>query len=137
MLEAPAFVAGLEGFRRGWVSRPGSAVVILALPETLGHSPKARLAVTIERRSARTCAACDQSGAAEERLGAAQSGDLKRALVKPADQMEEQLAARLGEGQGAGFIQHNKVKAGQGNRRCAPGGRRRRRLFLAEEQPVP
>ena len=30
-----------------WVSRSSSAVVILASPKTLGHSPKARLVVTM------------------------------------------------------------------------------------------
>jgi len=52
-------------------------VVILASPNTLGHSPKARLVVTT----------------------------MGRALVEPADEMEQQLAAGLGERQVAEFVE--------------------------------
>jgi hypothetical protein len=51
VLEAPTVVAGLDDVAVV-VSRSSSAVVILASPNTLGHSPKARLVVTmIEVRS--------------------------------------------------------------------------------------
>ncbi len=58
-------------------------MVILASPKTVGHSPKARLVVTID-------------------------GGL---LVEPADQVEEELAAGLGEGQIAEFVEDDEVLA--------------------------
>jgi hypothetical protein len=67
-----------------WVSRSRSAVVILASPNTLGHSPKSRLVVmTID------------------------------ALIESADQMEQQLGAGLGERQIAEFVEDDEVHAGE------------------------
>ena len=60
-------------------------MVILASPKTLGHSPKARLVVTM----------------------------IEVLLVEAADQMEQQLAAGLGEGQIAEFVEHDEVHAGE------------------------
>jgi hypothetical protein len=44
--KAPAVVAGLDDVTV-MVSRSSSAVVILVSPNTLGHSPNARLVVTM------------------------------------------------------------------------------------------
>jgi hypothetical protein len=69
-------------------------------------------------------------------LGESQVGrdDDRGALVKPADQMKQQLAAGLGEGQLADLIEHDEVEPGQINRRAGaaqrglhfPAGTRRR-----------
>ena len=67
------------------VSRSSSAVVILASPNTLGHSPKARLVVTM----------------------------IEVLLVEPADQVEQQLPAGLREGQVAELVEDDQVDARQ------------------------
>ena len=60
-------------------------MVILASPNTLGHSPKAKF-----------------------------GGDDDRGpLVEPADEVEQELAAGLGEGQIAEFIEDDEVHTGQ------------------------
>ncbi len=52
LLKSPTVVAGLDDVAVVWVNRSSSAVIILASPNTLGHSPKARLVVTMtEARS--------------------------------------------------------------------------------------
>ena len=55
-------------------------MVILASPNTLGHSPKPRLVVT-----------------------------MTRSALETADQVEQQLATGLGEGQIAQFVEHDEV----------------------------
>jgi hypothetical protein len=68
-----------------WVRRSSSAVVIFGSPNTLGHS-------------------------AEGEIG----GDQNRgALVEPADEVEEELAAGLGERQLAELIEDGEVHAGE------------------------
>ena len=66
-----------------WVSRSSSAVVILASPKT--HGPFA-----------------------EGQVG---GDDDRGLLVEAADQVEQQLAAGLGEGQIAEFVEHDEVDA--------------------------
>ncbi len=61
------------------------AVVILASPNTLAHSRKSRLVVTM----------------------------IEGPLVEAADQMEQQLAAGLGEGQIAQLVEHDEIDAGE------------------------
>ena len=68
-----------------WVRRSRSAVVIFASLKTVGHSPKARLVVTM----------------------------IGGVLVEPADQVEEQLSAGLGKGQIAEFVEDDEVHACQ------------------------
>jgi hypothetical protein len=68
-----------------WVRRSSNAVVILASPNTLGHSPKARLVVT------------NDGGA----------------LIELADQMEAQLAAGLRKGQVAELVEDDEIHAGE------------------------
>jgi hypothetical protein len=60
-------------------------VVILASPNTVGHSPKVRLVVTMA----------------------------ELVLVEPADQVEEQLTASLGEGQIAELVEDDEVEAAE------------------------
>jgi hypothetical protein len=60
-------------------------VVILGSPKTAGHSPKARLVVT-------TTEVCS---------------------LEPADEVEEELAAGLGEGEVAEFVEHNEVHSAE------------------------
>ena len=101
VLEAPALVAGLDDlavragsrsdetsggrFRAERVSRSSRAVVILASPNTLGHS------------------ACGEVG----------GDDHRGPLVEPADQVEEELATGLGEGQIAQFVEDHEVEAAE------------------------
>jgi hypothetical protein len=68
-------------------------VVILASPKTLGHSPKVRLVVTMT----------------------------ELVLVEPADQVEEQLATSLGEGQVTELVQDDEVEAAEMIGGAAPG----------------
>ena len=58
-------------------------MVIFGSPKTLGHSPKARLVVTM----------------------------IDGALIETADQMEQQLPAGLGEGEIAEFVEDDEVEA--------------------------
>jgi len=67
-----------------WVRPSSNAVVILASPNTLGHSPKARLVTN--------------GGGA---------------LIELADQMEEQLAAGLRKGQVAELVEDDEIHAGE------------------------
>ncbi len=60
-------------------------MVILASPKTDGHSPKVRLVVTM----------------------------IRGALVEPADEVEQQLASGLGEGQVAELVEDDEVARGQ------------------------
>ena len=67
-----------------WVKRSSSAVVILGSLKALGHSPKAKLVVTS-----------------------------RGSLVEPADEVEQELAARLSERQIAELVEDHEVHPGQ------------------------
>ena len=96
VLEAPALLP-VSTMSAVVGERSRSAVVILGSPKTAGHSPKARLVVT-------TTEVC---------------------LVEPADEVEEQLAAGLGEGEVAEPRRARRSRpCGRGGRRCGPCGRR-------------
>ena len=82
--EPPAFVAGLDDI----------AVVREAIEECGGH----------------LCIAEDAGPFAEGEVG---GDDDRGPLVVPTDEMEEQLAAGLGEGQIAEFVEYDEVEAGQ------------------------
>jgi hypothetical protein len=75
----------VRAMSQSWVSRSRRAVVILASPNTVGHSPKVRLVVTMA----------------------------ELVLVEPADQVEEQLTASLGEGQIAELVEDDEVEAAE------------------------
>src|SRR5215469_13655766 len=84
VFEAPTLVAGLDDF----------AVVGQAIEQRGGH-----LGITEHPRPF-----------AEGEIGGDDDGG---ALVEPADQMEEQLAAGLREGQVAEFVEHDEIHAGE------------------------
>ena len=84
MLEAPAFVAGLDDI----------AVVGEAVEERRRHLRVAEHARPF----------------AEGEIG---RDDDRRAFVEPADQMEQELAAGLGEGKVAELVEDDEVEAGQ------------------------
>ena len=83
-LEAPALVSGLDDV----------AVVREAVEEGGGHLGIAE----------------DARPFAEGEVG---GDDYRGALVEPADQVEQQLAARLGEGQVAELVEDDEVEAGE------------------------
>ena len=84
VLEAPALVAGLDDL--------------------------AVMGEAVEQRGGHLGVAEDARPFAEGEVG---GDDDRGALVEPADQMEEQLAAGLGEGQIAEFVEHDEVEAGE------------------------
>jgi len=84
VLEAPAFVSGLDDF------------AVMREP--------------IEQRSRHLGVAEDARPFTEGQIG---GEDDRGALVKPADQVEEQLAAGLGERQLAEFVEHDEVEPGE------------------------
>ena len=84
VFEAPAFVAGLDD-----VAVMGEAV---------------------EQRGGHLGIAEDARPFAEGEIG---RDDDRGALVEPADQVEQQLAAGLGEGQIAEFVEDDEVEAGE------------------------
>jgi hypothetical protein len=84
VFEPPAFVAGLHDL----------AVMGEAIEERCRHFGIAE----------------DAGPFGEGEIGGDDDG---RALVKPADQVEEKLPAGLGEGQIAELVQHDKVESGQ------------------------
>src|SRR5213075_906407 len=90
VLEAPALVSGLDDV----------AVVGKAVEERGGH----------------LCVIEDGRPFAKGEVGGDHDGGL---LVEPADQVEEQLAARLGEGQVAEFVEDDEVHACQVVRHAA------------------
>ena len=83
-LEAPAVVAGLDD------------VAVVGQP--------------IEQRGGHLGVAEDGGPFAEGEIG---GDDDRGALVEPADEVEQELAAGLGEGQIAEFVENDEVEAGQ------------------------
>ena len=65
---------------------------------------------TVEQRGGHLGVAEDGGPFAEGEVG---GDDDRGALVEPADQMEEQLPAGLGEGQIAEFVEDDEVEPGQ------------------------
>ena len=84
MFEAPAFVAGFDDL--------------------------AMMGQPVEKRGSHFGVAKDARPFGEGQVG---GDDDRSALVEAADQMEEQLAAGLGEGQIAKFVQDHEVEAGE------------------------
>jgi len=84
VLKAPALVSGLNDF------------AVMGQP--------------VEQRGCHLGVAEHAGPFAEGQVGGDDDGS---ALVEPADQMEEQLSAGLGEGEVAELVEHDKVEAGQ------------------------
>ena len=95
VLEAPAFVAGLDD-----VAVMGEA---------------------IEQRGRHLRIAEDARPFAEGEIG---GDDDRRSLIEPADEMEQQLPAGLGEGEIAEFVEDDEVEAGEIIGEAVLGGQR-------------
>ena len=94
-----------------WASRWDQSGAVLEAPGLVaGFDDLAVVGETIEQRRCHFGVGEHAWPFAESEIGGDDDG---RALVEPADQMEQQLPAGLGEGQIAQFVKNDKVEAGQ------------------------